>query len=252
MTKKGPCHLVENIRALREGTPGAENAELFDALLLSSGCSNLDVFNYLARISVSYKVPLYALFYYQIIPGRFPPRKKFTAIEYKLGEIEKVVNRGINVPMTVTDGNLFECIAARSATFFNSNRFGEPWSDSNPELIALVKKKNMTPQMQLILRTDRQNVEPDRPEVKDTVPVEEPKDAPIVTEQAAPVTESSDKPAEKEIAMTVNLVVRICRPCAADAWENDNPDKTKPGFFWDGAHRGGVESRAALRGRDAY
>lgn len=245
MTKKGPCHLVENIRALREGTPGAENAELFDALLLSSGCSNLDVFNYLARISVSYKVPLYALFYYQIIPGRFPPRKKFTAIEYKLGEIEKVVNRGINVPMTVTDGNLFECIAARSATFFNSNRFGEPWSDSNPELIALVKKKNMTPQMQLILRTDRQNVEPDRPEVKDTVPVEEPKDAPIVTEQTAPVTESSDKPAEKEIAMTVNLVVRICRPCAADAWENDNPDKTKPGFFWDGATE--EELKAAQR-----
>lgn len=35
--------------------------------------------------------------------------------------------------------------------------------------------------------------------------------------------------------MTVNVVVRICRPCAVDAWENDNPDKTKPGFFWDNA-----------------
>lgn len=230
MTKKAPCNLVENIRALREGTPGAENAEMFDALLLSSGCSNLDVFNYLARISVSYRVPLYALFYYQISPGWFPPRKEFTAIEHKLSEIEKVVNRGLDNPEPVTDLNLFESIAARSSAFFNSNQFGEPWSDSNPTLIALVKKKSHTPQIQPLLKPGKQ-----KPAVEKPAPVEEPKAAPVVTEQTRPITESSDKPTKKEITMTVNIVVRICRPCAADAWENDNPDKTKPGFFWDNA-----------------
>lgn len=230
MTKKAPCYLVENIRALREGTPGAENAEMFDALLLSSGCSNLDVFNYLARISVSYRVPLYALFYYQISPGWFPPRKEFTAIEHKLSEIEKVVNRGLDNPEPITDLNLFESIAARSSAFFNSNQFGEPWSDSNPTLIALVKKKSHTPQIQPLLKPGKQ-----KPAVEKPAPVEEPKAAPVVTEQTRPITESSDKPTKKEITMTVNIVVRICRPCAADAWENDNPDKTKPGFFWDNA-----------------
>lgn len=230
MAKKAPCYLVENIRALREGTPGAENAEMFDALLLSSGCSNLDVFNYLARISVSYRVPLYALFYYQISPGWFPPRKEFTAIEHKLSEIEKVVNRGLDNPEPITDLNLFESIAARSSAFFNSNQFGEPWSDSNPTLIALVKKKSHTPQIQPLLKPGKQ-----KPAVEKPAPVEEPKAAPVVTEQTRPITESSDKPTKKEITMTVNIVVRICRPCAADAWENDNPDKTKPGFFWDNA-----------------
>lgn len=230
MAKKAPCYLVENIRALREGTPGAENAEMFDALLLSSGCSNLDVFNYLARISVSYRVPLYALFYYQISPGWFPPRKEFTAIEHKLSEIEKVVNRGLDNPEPVTDLNLFESIAARSSAFFNSNQFGEPWSDSNPTLIALVKKKSHTPQIQPLLKPGKQ-----KPAVEKPAPVEEPKAVPVVTEQTRPITESSDKPTKKEITMTVNIVVRICRPCAADAWENDNPDKTKPGFFWDNA-----------------
>lgn len=230
MAKKAPCYLVENIRALREGTPGAENAEMFDALLLSSGCSNLDVFNYLARISVSYRVPLYALFYYQISPGWFPPRKEFTAIEHKLSEIEKVVNRGLDNPEPVTDLNLFESIAARLSAFFNSNQFGEPWSDSNPTLIALVKKKSHTPQIQPLLKPGKQ-----KPAVEKPAPVEEPKAVPVVTEQTRPITESSDKPTKKEITMTVNIVVRICRPCAADAWENDNPDKTKPGFFWDNA-----------------
>ena len=230
MTKKAPCYLVENIRALREGTPGAENAEMFDALLLSSGCSNLDVFNYLARISVSYRVPLYALFYYQISPGWFPPRKEFTAIEHKLSEIEKVVNRGLDNPEPITDLNLFESIAARSSAFFNSNQFGELWSDNNPTLIALVKKKSHTPQIQPLLNPGKQ-----KPAVERPAPVEESKAAPVVTDQTMPITESPDKPAKKEITMTVNIVVRICRPCAADAWENDNPDKTKPGFSWDNA-----------------
>lgn len=230
MTKKAPCYLVENIRALREGTPGAENAEMFDALFLSSGCSNLDVFNYLARISVSYRVPLYALFYYQIAPGWFPPRKEFTAVEHKLSEIEKVVNRSLDNPQPITDLNLFESIAARSPAFFNSNRFGEPWSDSNPALIALVKRKTHSPQTQPLLKSGKQ-----KPVVKEPALVEESKVDPVVTEQTMPITENSDKPAEKEITMTVNVVVRICRPCAVDAWENDNPDKTKPGFFWDNA-----------------
>lgn len=230
MTKKAPCYLVENIRALRKGTPGAENAEMFDALLLSSGCSNLDVFNYLARISVSYRVPLYALFYYQIVPGWFPPQKEFTAVEHKLSEIEKVVNRGLDNSEPITDLNLFESIAARSPAFFNSNRFGEPWSDSNPALIALVKKKSHTPQIQPLLNPGKQ-----KPAVERPAPVEESKAAPVVTDQTMPITESPDKPAKKEITMTVNIVVRICRPCAADAWENDNPDKTKPGFSWDNA-----------------
>lgn len=230
MTKKAPCYLVENIRALRKGTPGAENAEMFDALLLSSGCSNLDVFNYLARISVSYRVPLYALFYYQIAPGWFPPRKEFTAVEHKLSEIEKVVNRSLDNPQPITDLNLFESIAARSPAFFNSNRFGEPWSDSNPALIALVKRKTHSPQTQPLLKSGKQ-----KPVVKEPALVEESKVDPVVTEQTMPITENSDKPAEKEITMTVNVVVRICRPCAVDAWENDNPDKTKPGFFWDNA-----------------
>lgn len=230
MTKKAPCYLVENIRALRKGTPGAENAEMFDALLLSSGCSNLDVFNYLARISVSYRVPLYALFYYQIVPGWFPPQKEFTAVEHKLSEIEKVVNRGLDNSEPITDLNLFESIAARSPAFFNSNRFGEPWSDSNLALIALVKKKSHTPQIQPLLNPGKQ-----KPAVERPAPVEESKAAPVVTDQTMPITESPDKPAKKEITMTVNIVVRICRPCAADAWENDNPDKTKPGFSWDNA-----------------
>ena len=163
MTKKAPCYLVENIRALRKGTPGAENAEMFDALLLSSGCSNLDVFNYLARISVSYRVPLYALFYYQIVPGWFPPQKEFTAVEHKLSEIEKVVNRGLDNSEPITDLNLFESIAARSPAFFNSNRFGEPWSDSNPALIALVKKKSHTPQIQPLLNPGKQKPAVERP-----------------------------------------------------------------------------------------
>lgn len=225
MTKKAPCYLVENIRALRKGTPGAENAEMFDALLLSSGCSNLDVFNYLARISVSYRVPLYALFYYQIVPGWFPPQKEFTAVEHKLSEIEKVVNRGLDNSEPITDLNLFESIAARSPAFFNSNRFGEPWSDSNPALIALVKKKSHTPQIQPLLNPGKQ-----KPAVERPAPVEESKAAPVVTDQTMPTLVQILRLIQRVIALQILVEQIVPLVLGIDAGLNRNDDPATPAF----------------------
>lgn len=241
MTRQKPSYLVENIRALRKGTPGSENAEAFDALFLSSGCSNLDIFNYLARISASYKVPLYALFYHQIVPGQYMPQKKFTAIEYKLREIDRIINRNLDFHASVTDFNLFEKLSIRPAVFLNY--FGEPWNNNEQPLTELVGRVTRQPS-QPLLKPDAEskNATGENPPVRVASAAltdkPTPLDNPGATEQNAHVVEDfelSTKPDEKEIVMSVNIIVRICRPCAADAWENDNPDKTKPGFFWDNA-----------------
>lgn len=241
MTRQKKSYLVENIRTLRKGTPGGENAEAFDALFLSSGCSNLDVFNYLARISASYKIPLYALFYHKVVPGQYPPQNKFTTVEYKLREIDKVVNCNIDFHANVTDFNLFEKLSIRPAVFLNY--FGEPWNKNAQtltELMGCMPHQSSQPLLKPDAKSENATVEKPPARVASAALADNPTpiDNPGATEQNTRVVEDSElstKPAEKEIAMTVNTIVRICRPCAADAWENDNPDKTKPGFFWDNA-----------------
>lgn len=35
--------------------------------------------------------------------------------------------------------------------------------------------------------------------------------------------------------MNIDLKMRLCQPCEADSWENDNPDRSAPGFHWETA-----------------
>lgn len=41
---------------------------------------------------------------------------------------------------------------------------------------------------------------------------------------------------EEDISMNTQLKLRICHPCSADDWENDNPDRNAPGFHWTDAN----------------
>ena len=36
--------------------------------------------------------------------------------------------------------------------------------------------------------------------------------------------------------MDIKMRLRVCTPCDADSWENDNPDRSAPGFHWDSAN----------------
>ena len=50
-----------------------------------------------------------------------------------------------------------------------------------------------------------------------------------ITSSAANINRPASTPAP---AFDVQVDLRVCYPCDADSWENDNPDHSQPGFIW--------------------
>ena len=188
MGRHAPVNLADNILSLRKGVSEGNTAG-FDALFLSSGCTRLDVFNYAARVSAAYGVPLYDLFYQEIAPGQYQPKQAFTAPEYTYEDISNIINpKPSKLRFPVTDASLFDLLVANPTVFLP--RFGE------------------------VMAGPAKPVQASRPKEEDKA------------------AETKEK---ERITMNVKMRLRICTPCDADAWENDNPDRTAPGFHWDNA-----------------
>lgn len=203
--------LGTNILNLRKSVSDGNTAG-FDALFLSSGCSHLDVFNYAARVSMAYGVPMYELFYHIIPPGKYPPKQSYTVTEYTLEDISEVVNADqgrIGKVFPVTDENLFVLLAPKPARYLYE--FGY-----RPEQPVRTPKEQPTA------------------EVKPKPPIKPaPKIEPTMAAAKSPdKMEINDK---ERITMNIKLKLRVCTPCDADSWENDNPDRSTPGFHWDNA-----------------
>lgn len=203
--------LGTNILNLRRSVTDGNTAG-FDALFLSSGCSHLDVFNYAARVSVAYGVPMYELFYHIIPPGKYPARQSYMVTEYTLEDISDVINEDqgrVGKVFPVTDENLFVRLAPKPARYLS--KFGyrpaQPAKASKEQPAAEVKAE---------------------PPIKPESKAEPPKAVVKATDKL----EISDK---ERITMNIKLRLRVCTPCDADSWENDNPDRSAPGFHWDNA-----------------
>ena len=198
MSRRRKVNLAANILNLRKGVSDS-NTIGFDSLFLASGCTNLDIFNYAARVSVSYRVPMYDLFYHDIGPGEFEPKQSFTVPEYTLDDISDVVNQGKTVRIQVTDENMFELLADRPPMYLR--QFGELRGEASKQPVA-AQKSVVNP--------------------------------PCATQE--PIVADNTGIKEKErITMNIKLRLRVCTPCDADSWENDNPDRSAPGFHWDNA-----------------
>ena len=200
MSRRRKVNLAGNILTLRKGVSDS-NTIGFDSLFLASGCTNLDIFNYAARVSVSYGVPMYDLFYHDIGPGEFEPKQSFTVPEYTLDDISDVVNQGKTARIQVTDENMFELLADRPPMYLR--QFGELRGEASKQPAA-AQESIMNPPCVA-----------QEPIVTDDIEIEE----------------------KERIAMNIKMRLRVCTPCDADSWENDNPDKSAPGFHWDNANQ---------------
>lgn len=209
--------LGTNILNLRRSVADGNTAG-FDALFLSSGCSHLDVFNYAARVSVAYGVPMYELFYHIIPPGKYSARQSYTVTEYTLEDISEVVNvdQGrVGKGFPVTDENLFTLLAPKPARYLSEFGYRHEQPVRSPKEQPIAEVKPEPP------------IKP-APEVKLEPKIEPPK----ATAKAQDKLEINDK---ERIKMNIKLRLRVCTPCDADSWENDNPDRSVPGFHWDNA-----------------
>lgn len=75
-------------------------------------------------------------------------------------------------------------------------------------------------------------------------PVISPIPAPVIPQPAKPVIKEETN---KEVnimsnSSKISLKLRLCQPCDAFSWENDNPNKEEPGFHWENAPEEIVES----------
>lgn len=209
--------LGTNILNLRRSVADGNTAG-FDALFLSSSCSHLDVFNYAARVSEAYGVPMYELFYHIIPPGKYPARQSYVVTEYTLEDISEVVNADqgrVGKVFPVTDENLFALLAPKPARYLS--KFGY-----RPEPPAKAPKEQPAAE-----------IKPDVPAKAEPAVKPEPKTEPPKAAVKAPdKLKINDK---ERITMNIKLRLRVCTPCDADSWENDNPDRSAPGFHWDNA-----------------
>ena len=206
MGKRQKVLLASNILNLRKGASDSGTAG-FDALFLASGCSNLDIFNYAARVSVVYGVPMYNLFYHDIAPGQYQPKQMFTMPEYTLEDISEIVNADLGrpaKPRPVNDENLFELLSSKPPVYLP--QFGQ--------------LRNGIAQQKPVIPVDTDKVIPSSR-----------------IEAEIHTVDTNIEHEEKEIiTMDIKMRLRVCTPCDADSWENDNPDRSAPGFHWDSAN----------------
>ena len=219
MGRTHSLHVMENIQALRDAN--SQVAAGFDSLFVHSGCSKLDVFNYLARISVAYGVSMRELFYSTILPGQYHSRKEFAVVEYTLDEIKTIIRDGLQLDIgIITDDNFFDKLSNCSSDCLL--KFGYlPDEEIQPCATALVSQNLKT-----------QHEPPPAKSMDDNK-----------TQQDS--TNSEHQTDKEAYFMNISLKLRICLPCDPDAWENDNPDRNSPGFHWTDADENTVSTATA-------
>lgn len=200
----------KNIYVLRDGVAGHRGGQDrdFDTLFTHSGTTNLDVFNYLVRTSYIYAVPIYDLLFTDIKYGQYRPQKLFKTKEYSLTGIASELCRS-----PIKDEDLFRILSTYPPQRLNIFGYKTPEAQRPPQPMG--KASVATPVSSPEAATNK-----DLP----AKPAPAPSASPTQTQTTTEVN-----------GMNIDLKMRLCQPCEADSWENDNPDRSAPGFHWETA-----------------
>jgi len=211
ISRKRRIYLPKNIYILREGIDGHKNSmdRDFDNLFAHSGITNLDIFNYLVRISCCYNIPMSKLIFEEIQYGKYMAQKTFRVKEYSLPAIASALSL-----QSIKNNMLFQTLSCYPPQRFDEFGCGTVGTQQST-----------------------------RSAVKGPAPVAETSQAPHTPANnpaPAPAKEqtavsAADAKKERGENMNVDLKIRVCYPCDANSWENDNPDRTAPGFYWGAA-----------------
>lgn len=171
----------------------------FDALLLASNPSNLDLFNYFCLVSRVYHISLSSLFTSRIAPMQYRSSVGFTLSEYHLDDIATALDL-----RTCTDETLFELL-------------GEKISQNGPSILDPFGFHSQA----------HEHLPHSESKTYESIT----HSTPCTSAALSNATESDSPPTAR--SMKVDVQLRICMPCDTDSWENDNPDPTSPGFRWE-------------------
>lgn len=198
---RSTVYLPQNIYVLRDSYLGHRSLHdrPFDEMFMQTAPSELDVFNYLSEISHVYHVPMAALFYTHIKYREFVPTESVTITPYTVSNLSTMLDYHFTDADNIFSG-LAELVTKKGTVEF-LNQFGYQYVRP-----ASVDK---------LTTSAADSAHGKQPNPTDDIKAKREKEIPLMG--------------------NLELKLRVCTPCAADSWENDNPDHSKPGFHWEAA-----------------